>query len=165
MPVDGQNGQKVLDALDYLSARYCSTIGYSVLNGDYEIRTPNTADGLEPSESNPIIGGIFQGASSTQNHEIWERLLMVMREYSIEFEGKIHSFYAYGTPGGTGSSLFYNIENPPSAYIRYTNKEHSKLACGSSKYLSSINGENRSIIDVLISYGYIATSSIQGAGS
>ena len=70
----------ILQALDYLSERYCGTSGLSIYD-NYTTRTPNTADGLEPSVINPIIGGIFQGAATTQNQEIWDRMLIIIREY------------------------------------------------------------------------------------
>jgi len=161
MPFDMTGNQHVLQALDYLSNRYCGTSGLSVCD-DYTTRTPNTVDGLEPSINNRIIGGVFQGAASTQNQEIWERVVYLMKEYKDEFLGKINPHYFYSTSGGITRYLFFDIENPPTDYVRYTNKSHTKLVNGAAKYTSSITGVTRTAIEVVQAAGYICGMSTYG---
>jgi Concanavalin A-like lectin/glucanases superfamily len=162
MPLDGQNHQQVLEAMDFLSNRYCGTTGVSVYD-NYTTRTPNTADGNEPSINNRIVGGIFQGAATTQNHEIWERIFRIINCYMIEFEGKIKPLYFYETPGGTSNYLFYRIMNDYSAG-GFTDKLHTKPASGASEYSSTITGQKRSFLDCLRSLGYKCTAACQGDG-
>jgi hypothetical protein len=159
MPIDGQNQQKVLESIDILSARYCGTTGTSVYNDDYATRTPNTADGFEPSESNKIIGGIFQGATTTQNHEIWERLLVISKQTKIEFEGLTKDDIFHSSVGGNPDTLSYE-----SAGIKYLDKAHGKLPYGHSLFSSSITGEIRSYMDALREAGYKTGFFTQGDG-
>lgn len=166
MPIDGQNGLKVLESLDYLSNRYCGTTGYSVLNGDYTntTRTPNTVDGLEPSPSNLIQGGIFQDAATTQNQEIWERILIIDEQYKREFEGKLDTHLFWSTPGGIQREFLFRPENPESAYGNYIDKMYSQLNTGVAKVTSSITGNTRSWNDCLRSKGYKVTMATSGHG-
>jgi len=163
IPLDGQNRQWVLQSLDELSNRYCGTSGYSVLDGDYETRTPNTADpSEEPSENNRILGGIFQGAATTQNHEIWERILLIDAGYKEEYDGKrYYPMIFWGTPGGGSLDLMYNT-NPTQEYGRYHDRDHTLLSTGVTPFTSSISGKSRSWVDVLRERGYRTGMFAQG---
>lgn len=152
MPLDGATDQKVLEMLDFLSERYCGTTGISVDN--YITRTPNTLGGVDPDPDHRILGGIFQGASSTQNHEIWERALIIIEAYKREFEGLTKAQITWGYPGGMGVGLLYKEVFPESIYGRYLDKEHTILSSGFAEFTSSINGNSRSFSDLLISLGY-----------
>lgn len=163
MPLDGQNLQKVLESLDYLSTRYCGTTGYSVLNGDYIIRTPNTVGGVEPDVTHLIQGGIFQGSATTCNHEIWERILKIDSDYKYEFEGKLKPHRMWSTPGGGDKNLTYNIINATTNGA-YVDKEHTQLFTGASMHTSSILNISRSFHDCLRAAGYKLTNAIQGQG-
>ena len=163
MPLDGQNSLQVLQSLDYLSNRYCGTTGLSVKD-NYITRTPNTADGLEPSTSNRILGGIFQGAASTQNQEIWERILLIEEAYKKEFEGKINNHKFWASAGGHSRQLTYRPVNAESEFGNYIDKAYTMLLTGVAKVPSSITGLTRSWIDCLRSSGYKATMASSGHG-
>lgn len=149
----------LLESMDYLSNRYCGTTGISVKD-DYTTRTPNTADGNEPNISNRILGGIFQGAATMQNHEIWERLITISKEYKKEFENVLYFDLLFFSTSGGGSNLLYY----GSVSDRYNDKECTKLASGASKYTSSITGVSRSLIDCWISAGGKCTMACMGMG-
>ena len=154
MPMNTQDSQKVLETLDFLSNRYCKTTGTSVLNADYVTRTPNTIGGVEPDNDHRIQGGIFQGASTTNNHELWERITIIMNSYKQEFEGKRKPHEFWGTPGGGAIGLYYRIQGPTTQHRLFTDKQYTKKPSGSSTYTSSITGQTRSWHDVLRSAGY-----------
>lgn len=164
MPTDAQNKEKVLESLDYLSNRYCGTTGYSVLNGDYVNRTPNTVGGIEPDMSNKIQGGIFQGSETTCNHEIWERLALIVKSYKEEFEGKTNESLFWSTAGGTSYGLFYKKSGEGLYDGVYLDKEHTKRVSGATKHYSSINDTTRTLIDILEDYGYGCSMMTQGDG-
>lgn len=164
MPLDGQNGQLVLETLDILSARYCGTTGYSVLGGDYATRTPNTSGGVEPDNAHRILGGIFQGSSTTFNHEIWERVLIIEESYKNEFDGKTKPHKHWSTPGGTDVTLAYWPVNAAVNSARYIDKNYSYLMCGVNELISSITGIGRSFFDCLRNAGYKSAWGFQGSG-
>lgn len=154
---------KVLEALDYLSNRYCGTTGYSVLNGDYVTRTPNTVGGVEPDNLHRIQGGIFQGAATTCNHEIWERALIINEEYKKESCGLNNDLLFCSTAGGFNPRLSYTIENQRLDDCgHFQDRLHTKLLIGSATHLSSITGEQRSWIDVQRDFGILTGMNTQG---
>lgn len=156
MPKDASLGQTYLQVLDSLSERYCGTSGWSVKD-DYTTRTPNNVSGTYPSESDTILGGIFQGGSTLQNHEIWERLLTIEDAYSKEFEENTNDRTYWATSGGITAK--YHYLNGAS---RYYDKTYDTLADCASQFYSSINNEVRSIKDALYKAGIIGT---MGAGT
>jgi hypothetical protein len=156
------NGQKVLESLDVLSARYCGTVGCSVLNEDYTSpRVPNTVGGVEPDDDHRIQGGIFQGAATTENHEIWERLLIIDVAYKKEFEGKMKDDTFRVTSGGVSDQFSFV---PEGGSVGYVDKLYSQLLYGGNIYHSSIYNTDRSFWDCLRNAGYIATLAAQGDG-
>lgn len=154
------NSRKILEGLDYLSNRYCGTVGYSVLNGDYTTRTPNTEGGVEPDAEHKIQGGIFTGASSTCNHEIWERMIKIMKAYCAEFLQPLYGDYIFCSTSGGGSSKLYFGTN----YNKYNDPLKTKLASGATTYTSSITGQTRSLIDVYRAAGYKTSLLCMGMG-
>ncbi len=155
-PQDYQNAQYILQTLDTLSARYCNTSGVSVYNGDYETRTPNTANGEPPSIFNPIVGGIFQGCAGTANHEIWERVQEIIKQYMHEVMCLPHNILYWATPGGSDLKMLYVEQNPTSNSKRYFDVEMTKLCNGFSKFESSRTGKSRSMFDIFRAEGYLA---------
>ena len=164
MKYDPQNQQKVLEGLDFLSNRYCGTTGYSVLGGDYDNRQPNTSGGVYPSPGNEIQGGVFQGSETTQNHEIWERIQTIYRDYIVELEGKINPSYFWGSPGGGSTKLHYKKINSYLEAGYYTDTNYTKRPNGAVQYYSSINNTDRSFTDILIDHGFISTMAAFGGG-
>lgn len=149
----------LLDSMDYMSNRYCGTTGLSVKD-DYETRTPNTADSNEPNVNNRILGGIFQGAATLQNHEVWERVITITKEYKKEFENVLYfDLLFFSTSGGGTNLLYYG-----SAGNRYNDRGHTKLASGASKYTSSITGASRSLLDCWINAGIKCSMVCMGMG-
>jgi len=163
LPLDGQGEQLVLETLDILSARYCGTTGTSVYEGDYtSIRIPNTVNGLAPSESNRIVGGIFQGASTTCNHEVWERVLTIDEQYKREFEYLNIRQTAFGSPAGAAANMLYHGQEVLD--IAYQDRDRTKLATGASKHTCSITGITRSWLQCLRSMGYKNSTLALGQG-
>lgn len=156
-------GYRVLEAFDYLSNRYCGTTGYSVLDGDYTTRAPNVLDpSSEPSESNRIQGGIFQGAATTCNHEVWERGMVIVEAYMKEVCGKLTDLKYASTAGGI-TKLAYEIENQRlDRYGRFQDREHTKIQSGSSTHQSSITNKTRSWTGVLRDFGITVTMNTNG---
>jgi hypothetical protein len=163
MPYDAQSSQKVLESLDVLSARYCGTTGTSVYQDDYATRLPNTIDGSEPSDTNRILGGIFQGASTTQNHELWERVFYIFDKYKNEFEGKSKKTIHFKTPGGVLYDYGYKPVNPENG-LHYHDTSYTKLFNGAATYISSITNQTRSLIDAFRAAGYKTGAYTQGDG-
>ncbi len=131
IPLDPQNGQQVLEALDYLSNRYCGTTGTSVYGGDYTApRTPNTADGQPVTGENPIVGGVFQGAYTTRNYEIWRRIAIIIKEYKEEVLGIKKTLKYWTSCGGGHPGLLYHPTGAET-YKRYYDTAHNNLATGS----------------------------------
>jgi hypothetical protein len=152
---DPQNNLNYLQTLDSLSNYYCGTTGYSIKD-NYITRTPNTVDGNYPSITNRILGGIFQGASSLQNQEIWERILYIEKRYIEEFEHIKNNLIFWSSSGGTGS-VFHFKPTGIETYKRYFDVTHDTLADGTAQLISSITGETRSLHDLLRRYGYKVT--------
>lgn len=149
--------QDMLKAYDYLSNRYCGTSGYSVVDGDYTTRTPNTTGGVYPSDENKIQGGIFQGASTLCNHEVWERLETIYDRWTAEQVGRNHPLKYWAVPGGVTNGFLYAQEGDSTQSRKYHDRGCTKIANGFSKYLSSITNISRGYMNVLKTNGYKST--------
>ena len=147
--------QRMLQILDTLSNLYCGTTGYSVKNGDYATNTPNTASETYPSIGDPILGGIFQGATTLCNHEIWERFEKIFKEWTRTL-GRDYDIKLMVVAGGWTNSLFYLPVNPPSTHIRYHDRECTRKANCFAAYTSSITGTTRCYADIMKSNGFVS---------
>jgi len=154
---DYRYSQDILKIYDYLSNRYCGTTGYSVLTGDYNTRTPNTLGGLYPTDDNKIRGGIFQGASTLCNHEVWERIELIYKAWTQEFIGRNHDMSYWAIPGGVTNGFYYVPVSAINMNTRYYDRECTKRASGFSKFYSSILGTHRGYMNVLEDNGYKST--------
>lgn len=154
MAKDYRYNQDMLKVYDFLSNRYCGTSGYSVVDGDYTTRTPNTVGGVYPSAENRIIGGIFQGSSTLQNHEVWERIFVIYNYWSLEIWGRNHPIKFGTSSGGTFAGMFFRPVNNPNILRCYHDKAYSKFANGFSEFTSSITGQSRGIMQVMEALGY-----------
>jgi len=159
---DPMHHQLLLPALDSLSDLFCGTTGYSVKNGNYFDRIPNTPDGNWPSSQNRIQGGVFQGAATTQNHEIWERLQTIMKIMK-QSDMMTHDLKFWGTPGGFNKLTCYQPQGIET-FMRYYDTAYSTIADGVAPFNSSITGITRSWRDVLRENGYLATMAAGSTG-
>lgn len=156
---DYRYGQDLLKTYDQLSNKYCGTTGYSVVGGNYITRTPNTVGGVYPTTENKIQGGIFQGAATTQNHEVWERVEQIITRYTYEIHKRNNELKYWATPGGVFNSILYVPVNNPNVSRKYHDAACTKIANGFTKHTSSITGVSRGFMDVLKTNGYKATMS------
>jgi len=146
-------------SLDYLGEYFGITTGSSYKDADYTAMIPNTADGGNPSANNRILGGIFQGAATTQNHEAWERIYTLTSLYKKTFEKNNKPVEFYSTSGGALREFLF-----PVGAVLFTNSSLTKINSGASKYTSSITGESRSLIDVFRSAGGKTSMLVMGMG-
>lgn len=122
----------ICDLLDILSNKYLGTTGKSS-NG----------------------GGIFTGFSTTCNHEIWERLLLITNMYYKEQYGLNWDFKTWSMPGDQFS--YCRFENNGKLFYdaNYT-KPYNYLAKMISSLYNNEDGtaKQRSWTDVLREFGY-----------
>ncbi|MBT3378523.1 MAG: hypothetical protein HN742_25045 [Lentisphaerae bacterium] len=154
---DYRTGQDQLKCLDQLSNRYCGTTGTSVFEDDYGTRIPNTQDLHYPSEANRVLGGIYQGAATLQNHEVWERLETIYAGYMSEVMGLDHPLRFWAIPGGVTYSLFYRKVGAADGDPGYADRECTVIGSGFGRHHSSITGQTRGFMDVLRAFGYRTT--------
>lgn len=154
---DYRTGQDQLKCLDQLSSRYCGTTGTSVFDDDYGGRIPNTQDLRYPCESNRILGGIYQGAATLQNHEVWERLETIYAGYMADVMGLDHPLRFWAIPGGVTYSLFYRNVDAVEGDPGYADRDGTIIGSGFGRHHSSITGQSRGFMDVLRAFGYRST--------
>lgn len=129
----------VIKLLDELSNIYLGTTGSS--NGSWN------------DDRKCYTGGIFTGCKTSENHEIWERVLEVTNKYMIEHLG--FRLYTWSWPGSKSSQCYFYKNGK-----YYYDSEYTLLANALAKFPSSANvDENgqpkvRSWTDVLCEYGY-----------
>lgn len=148
----GDAWHNTLQVLDTLSNKYCGTTGKSVLSDYSDTRVPNTSGGVYPSSDNRVRGGIFQGAATLQNQEIWERLITIDNAYKKEYMGKLSNTVSGEDPGGV--SLKYKEESWTSVKPMYFDSARTKLASSAAVFYCSINDSSRSLYDVFRAAGY-----------
>lgn len=153
------NYNKMLEFLDYLSNKYLGTTGYGRIpvggldNPTITNGLPTYTDVINWNEGETAIaGGIFQGCSTTQNHEIWERIFQLHNKYHSGIFGRTINKTHYGIAGGITNELFYK-----GGTYRYTNSALTNKPSIFTKYYSSLIDEDRSFYDVLSNVGYKST--------
>ncbi len=128
----------MLFILDKLSHKYCGTKGNSY--GSYSIK------------KGCYTKGIFTGAKTSCNHEIWERLILISKNFYKEKYNKDFNFITWSFPGDWRSPFKYYMDGN-----FYYDKQYSKLFNYLARFESSINGTYRSFTDVLNNSGYKIT--------
>lgn len=154
---DYRTGQDQLKCFDQLSSRYCGTTDTSVFDGDYGNRLPNTTDFQYPSESNRVLGGIYQGAATLENHEVWERLETIYVGYMTEVMGLDHPLRFWAIPGGVTRELYYRKPSAGEGDPGYADRDCTTICSGFGKHRSSVSGKRRGFMNVLRSFGYKST--------
>ncbi|WP_138377110.1 polysaccharide deacetylase family protein [Dorea longicatena] len=143
------NDSDLLTLLDSLSNRYLGTTGSS--KNSYDKKT------------HMYTGGIFTGALSSCNHEIWERIALVTQHFykkEIGLNADLRNWSLPGTYYGYDVSPFRVVDGDK--YYFDTNKTLPYNY--TSKFYSSIfiddqgNAKKRSWNDVLREYGYTSTT-------
>lgn len=95
--------------LDELSAEYLGTYGYS--KGSFDV-----AKGC-------YTKGIFTGCRTSENHEIWERIMYLQRSYQRGYNHISYDSVTWSMPGMKCGDLFYEKDG-----IRYYDKFHNMPA-------------------------------------
>jgi hypothetical protein len=120
-----------LKYLDEQSAIYCGTTGSS--------KAPDSWNGKE------FTKGIFTGCKTTCNHEIWERLVAIQRQWYAKYYNLKTPPTNWSQPGGQRCPcLLYCKEGK-----RYFDRECTILANHYGKCRSTRTGKNRSWADLL----------------
>lgn len=124
--------------IDNLSNKYLGTTGRSV--GSYD------------SATGKYTHGIFTGCSTSENQEVWERILSIMQMYYKDQFGVPFNFKCWSLPGT--NSFYYGL-----AYNgkKYFDVDHTKLFNMNSRFTSSLTGETRSFAEALANFGYLYT--------
>ncbi len=137
-----KNGEALIDVLDLLSNKYLGTTGHSNNSWDNALKC--------------YTGGIFTGSSTSENHEIWERILCIVqhlyKEAGLNIDIKTWSLPG-DARGGNGLSPF--IYEDQGKY--YYDKEHKSAYNYLARFYSTIEKKDRSWTDVLRRYGYTST--------
>lgn len=124
--------------IDSLSNKYLGTTGASA--GSYD------------SETGKYTGGIFTGCETSENHEVWERILTIVQMYYKDQFGLAFNFKCWSLPGTNGFNygLLYDSK-------KYYDTDHEKLFNMNARFTSSLTGETRSFAEVLEQFGYLYT--------
>ena len=122
--------------LDNLSNKYLGTTGRS--KDSWDVATGK------------FTGGIFTGCETSENHEIWERILAIDQIIFRNGLSANQNMTCWSLPGSKNSIQCY-FENEGA---KYYNRECTQLANDLARFTSSLNGKNRSWVDVLYDYGY-----------
>lgn len=137
--------------LDTLSNTYLGTTGSS--------------DGSWDSYTGKYTGGIFTGCATSENHEIWERILQIINLYYKDVFGYNNDILCWSYPGGDnfGLGIVYGDH-------KYYDAAHTKLYNMNARFESSLytdelgDAKSRSFTDVLREYGYRYTHDYNYAG-
>lgn len=123
---------------------------------NYYLGTSGRSDGSWDSSTGKYTGGIFTGCATSDNHEIWERILTIVQMYYKEKYGLNWNIQCWSWPGayywGRGFSL-----NGQSKYYRadMTLLYNMNARFASSLYVDELgNAKVRSFSDVLREFGY-----------
>ena len=128
--------------LDELSNKYLGTTGSS--RGSW--------DGSQ------YTGGIYTGCRTSENHEIWERILMVTDMYYKDVYGYNGKLITWSLPGSKSSLCYF-----PYNGVNYFDAEHTKRRGNVTKFTSSLfknqdgSYKERSWTDCLREFGYKTT--------
>ena len=137
----------LITLFDSLSNEYLGTTGSSVGSWD-------TAKGC-------YTGGIFTGCKTSENHEIWEKILMITNLFYKDKYGLNYQLKTWSLPGSKASQCYFNdFEHSNMKYYdeNFTIPANN-LARFESSYLKNNDGtaKRRSWTDVLNEFGYVAT--------
>lgn len=124
--------------IDNLSNTYLGTTGRS--------------DGSYDSDSGIYTGGIFTGCSSSENQEVWERILTIIQAYYKDQFGLAFNFKCWSLPGTNGFN-YGLVDNNKSYY----DSAFTKLFNMNSRFTSSLTGQSRSFAEALANFGYLYT--------
>lgn len=98
--------------------------------------------------------GIFSGCKTSENHEVWERIIQIQELYYRKYFPNLPRIVTWSMPGSENANLYFERDN-----IYYYDREFNKPANDLSKFPSSLILEKtysmRSWTDVLRKYGYI----------
>lgn len=111
--------------------------------------TTGSSAGSWDSQLGCYTGGIFTGCKTSQNHEIWERVLQITQRIYKEQYGLNFEFKTWSYPGDIHSPFQYE-KNGEKFYDEACTVHANYLA----KMTSSLTQESRSWTDVLRSAGY-----------
>ena len=130
----------VLEYLDKLSAEFCGTTGSS--------KDPGAWNGKE------FTRGIFTGCKTTCNHEVWDRLVEIQRQWYTKYYHLKTPPTNWSYPGGPHCpDLLYFKDGK-----RYFDRECTILASHYGKCRSTRTGKNRSWADLLRENGFKTAS-------
>ena len=127
-----------LELFDRLSNKYLGTKGSSFGSWD--------------NEKGCYTGGIFTGAKTSCNHEIWERLIQITKLYYQDIWNKDFQFTTWSWPGDWVSPFHFTKDGK-----YYYDEQCTKLVNYMAEFQSSITGEKRSFTSVLYRGGYNLT--------
>ena len=127
--------------LDTLSNKYLGTSGASAGSWD--------------KDTGKYTGGIFTGCSTSANHEVWERILQIVRCYYKDKYGLSRDLQCWSWPGefffGKGFQTEHLSYYDPDMTINY----NMNARFDSSLYTDGLgNVKRRSFADVLREFGY-----------
>lgn len=134
----------LINVLDSLSNLYLGTTGSS--RGSWD------------SANSEYTGGIFTGCKTSQNHEIWERVLLVTNMYLKDKLGLNYNLITWSLPGSKDSGCYFPYDGN-----QYFDASHTKRRGNLARFESSVyknndgTAKNRSWTDVLREYGYKTT--------
>lgn len=129
----------IISYLDNLSNEFLGTNGSSLGSWNGTIYT----------------GGIFSGCKTSQNHEIWERILQIQKLWFNKYFGLNQEITEWSLPGSKNGYLYFEKDG-----LFYYDREKTQLANDFGRMKSSLytdsdnNSLYRSWIDVLRTFGY-----------
>jgi len=149
---------RLLEALDYLSNKYLGTsgTGRNILIPASGTSLPTYGDIVQYDANNRIAGGIFQGCSTTTNHEVWERLF---RLHSLFHSNLLHREQLtrgwYSSGGLYRMFLYRNVGVGYSGTgMAWMDAAKTLPASVYTKLYNSRTGETRSLYDAEFNAGF-----------
>ena len=137
-----KNAEGLGELFDWLSNWFLGTSGSSY--GSFD------------EEKGCYTGGIFTGAKTSCNHEVWERIVEITRCYYKDYLDIDYPFRVWSKPGSMFSPCTYEMNG-----MRFYDREHTIPVNYQAKFHSSMKNDNletrRSWNDVLRQYEYTST--------
>lgn len=162
------NGCSVTSQWGSLTDAECQTIreSYSVLKhpvfaelidnlSNQYLGTSGRSDGSWDSTTGKYTGGIFTGCATSENHEVWERILTIIQMYYKDWFGLNYNFKCWSLPGTNYFGL-----GLVSGTSKYYDTALTKLYNMNARFESSLytsddgNALSRSFAEALESFGY-----------
>lgn len=131
--------------LDVLSNRFLGTKGRSF--------------GSWCSDKQCYTGGVFSGCRTSENHEIWERILQIETILFLELGVQQKQLKTWSWPGSRNCFLTFHKNG-----VRYYDRARTKPFNNLSRFYSSLTRSERSFTEVLRSCGYCSTNDTLYAG-